>query len=42
VKSLEDYNKLCKKYDFLPQQPEDYYINFSNIKNELRLIKRRK
>lgn len=42
VKSLEDYDELCKEYDFLPQEPEDYYTKFSNIKNELGLIKRRK
>ena len=30
-----EFDELCKEYDFLPQEPEDYYTKFSNIKNEL-------
>jgi predicted helicase len=37
IESLEDYYKLCEKYNNLPKYPEELYDNFSNIKNELEL-----
>lgn len=43
VKSLDDYRNLCKLFDELPRNPEDFYIGFTNISCELDLyIKRRK
>jgi superfamily II DNA or RNA helicase len=42
VKSYEDYIKLCELYEELPKDPADFYSDFTNIKNELGLYKRRK
>ena len=43
VKSLVEYNELCKLYDVLPMNPADFYIGFVSIPIELGLyIKRRK
>jgi predicted helicase len=42
IKSLEEYNKLTNKYNFLPKNPEDFYNEFSNISYELEFNKRRK
>jgi len=40
--SIEDYYKKQKEHKELPELPEDIYINFSNIQNELGLFKRRR
>jgi hypothetical protein len=40
--SIEDYYKKQKEHAELPELPEDIYINFSNIQNELGLFKRRR
>jgi superfamily II DNA or RNA helicase len=40
--SIEDYYKKQKEHEELPELPEDIYINFSNIQNELGLFKRRR
>jgi predicted helicase len=43
IKSLDDYTKLCKLYDFLPVNPANFYKEFTTIPIELELyIKRRK
>lgn len=42
VKSLKDYNKLCKLYDILPFNPLDFYKDFSNIPKELGINKNRR
>jgi len=35
IKSLEDYYKSCNEYDILPNEPADFYKDFTNIPNEL-------
>jgi len=42
VKSIKDYNDLSNIYKELPKDPEDFYNNFSNILNELGLLKARR
>jgi len=42
VKSLEDYNELCKLYEQLPRNPTDFYIGFISIPNELSLYTKRR
>ena len=42
VKSLEEYNKLCKLYDVLPMNPADFYIGFVSIPIELGLYTKRR
>jgi superfamily II DNA or RNA helicase len=42
VKSLTDYNELCKIYDVLPKSPEHIYNHFTNILNELGLNRNRR
>ena len=42
ITSVEDYYKKQKENEELPEIPEDLYINFSNIYNELGLFKRRR
>ena len=42
ITSIEDYYKKQKENEELPELPEDIYINFSNIQNELGLFKRRR
>ena len=39
--SIEDYFEKCKKYNKLPMMPEELYIDYSNIRNELGLVKNR-
>ena len=44
IKSLKDYDKLCDEYKEIPKNPSEYYKNFTNISNELKIyneIKRR-
>lgn len=38
IKSVDDYNKLCDKYDFLPREPSEYFKNFKGIMQELDII----
>jgi len=38
VKSHHDYEKLCNIFDNLPKEPVYYYIDFTNISNELGII----
>lgn len=43
VQTTEDYKKLLLKFKELPIDPEDFYNDFTNIENELKLfIKRRR
>jgi superfamily II DNA or RNA helicase len=42
ITSIEDYYKKQKENEELPEIPEEFYINFSNIQNELELFKRRR
>jgi superfamily II DNA or RNA helicase len=35
IKSLDDYNICCNKYDVLPKEPACFYKDFSNIPSEL-------
>jgi len=42
VSSVEEYHKLCNKYEFLPKTPSEFYINFSNIHYELNLFRKRR
>jgi hypothetical protein len=42
VKSLDNYNDLCDKYECLPNNPTDFYHGFSNILNELNINKKRR
>jgi superfamily II DNA or RNA helicase len=39
VKSFEDYEKLCTLFDNLPKEPVYYYIDFTNISNELGIVR---
>ena len=39
VKSLQDYENLCKIFDNLPKEPVYYYIDFTNISNELNIVR---
>jgi predicted helicase len=41
IKTLLEYEKLCHECPELPQNPAEFYENFSNIMNELNLNKRR-
>lgn len=42
VKSLEDYYSLCEEYSELPNEPVDFYKDFSNISHELRFNRTRR
>lgn len=42
IKTLIDYDDLCKIYDILPKEPAEFYKNFSNIFEELGLNIKRK
>jgi len=42
IESLDDYYELCKKYSNLPNEPIDFYKNFSNISYELKINKERR
>jgi predicted helicase len=42
VKSLEDYNELCKIHEELPLNPADFYIGFISIPIELELYTKRR
>ena len=42
IESLDDYYELCKEYHFLPNEPIDFYKNFSNINYELKINKERR
>jgi predicted helicase len=42
VKSLVEYNELCKLYDVLPMNPADFYIGFVSIPIELGLYTKRR
>ena len=42
VKSLDEYNKLCKLYEELPLSPIDFYKDFSNIPKELGINRNRR
>jgi predicted helicase len=37
IESLDDYYELCKKHSNLPNEPIDFYKNFSNINYELKI-----
>jgi predicted helicase len=39
INNLEDYNKAIYIFNELPKDPEDFYIDFSNIQNELTIDK---
>lgn len=39
--SIEDYLEKCKIHNKLPMMPEEFYIGYTNIRNELSLIKNR-
>ena len=42
VKSLTDYNELCKIYSSLPKSPVHFYKDFTNISCELELNRNRR
>jgi hypothetical protein len=42
IKSLDDYNSSCDKYNILPREPGDFYKDFTNITNELKFNKFRR
>lgn len=42
IKTLEDYNNLCKLFNELPKYPEDFYKEFTNILSELALYSKRR
>ena len=42
VKSTDDYKNLLLKFNELPKNPEDFYNDFTNIDNELSIIKIRR
>jgi len=42
IESLDDYYELCKKHSNLPNEPIDFYKNFSNINYELKINKERR
>ena len=42
VKTINDYKKLLLIYKELPKDPEDFYDDFTNIENELSIIKIRR
>jgi predicted helicase len=42
ISSNEDYIQNCDIYDCLPKNPVDFYKDFSNVLNELGLIKKRR
>lgn len=42
ISNLEEYLILCKNDVRFPDEPEEFYINFTNILNELNLIKRKR
>ena len=42
VKSLDDYNELCKLYDSLPRDPIDFYIGCLDIDVELEFDTKRR
>ena len=39
VKSSQDYENLCEIFDNLPKEPVYYYIDFTNISNELNIVR---
>jgi len=39
VKSSQDYENLCEIFDNLPKDPGYYYIDFTNISNELNIVR---
>jgi predicted helicase len=42
VISLDNYDKLSDKYDFLPKEPGEFYKEFTGIPNELGFNKKRR
>ena len=42
VKSLDDYNELCKLHEELPMNPGDFYIGFGTIPIELGFYSKRR
>jgi hypothetical protein len=42
VKSLVEYNELCKSYEIIPMNPTDFYIGFVSIPIELGLYTKRR
>ena len=42
VKSLVEYNELCKLYEMIPMNPADFYIGFVSIPIELGLYTKRR
>jgi len=42
VKSLDDYKELCKIYEKIPINPNDFYKDFLNIPKELNIHKNRR
>jgi predicted helicase len=42
INSLDKYNDLCKKYECLPFKPDEFYIHFTNISNELHFHTKRR
>ena len=42
VKSLDDYNELCKLNNNVPKNPNEFYKDFSNILKELNITKNRR
>lgn len=42
VSSINDYNELCNKYIQLPRNPKEFYNNFTNILNELKIKESRR
>lgn len=41
INSTAEYEKACEIYDCLPKEPAEFYKPFTNILNELNIIKRR-
>jgi len=42
VKSLDEYNELCKLHEKIPMNPIDFYNDFSNIPKELGINRNRR
>ena len=41
IRSLEEYDQMCQIHDNLPRDPTDFYKDFTNILNELKIKNRR-
>jgi superfamily II DNA or RNA helicase len=39
IKSLKDYQKICQANEAIPSMPDEFYHEFTNLNNELKLLK---